>query len=156
MRILTLRTAALATLVLASAACGKKDADEAATSTDTAAGAVAPANANIALAVNDVKLGNRIDTTKRVTNETDDFKRRDTVYASVVTNGAAPGASLDAIWTFEDGQVVDSTRQMIRPQGEVASVFYIMKPDGLPKGKYTVRVLLNGVEARRKEFEVED
>ena len=145
----------LAALALVATGCGKNDADERA-GTDTAGGTVAPPSSNIALSVAELKLGKRIDASKRITDETDDFKARDTVYAAVITNGAAPGASLDAIWTFQDGQVVDSTRQMISPTGEASSVFFIMKPDGLPKGKYTVRVLLNGVEAKREDFEVDD
>lgn len=158
MRTMTTRAtvASVAAIALLAAGCGKKDADERATSTDTAAGAVAPPSSNIALAVADLKLGKHVDADKRITDETDNFKQRDTVYASVITNGAAPGASLDAIWRFSDGQVVDSTRQMISPTGEAATAFFIMKPDGLPKGKYTVTVLLNGVEAKREEFEVDD
>ena len=145
--------ASLAAISLLVAACGKKDADERAP-TDTAAGTVAPPAA--ALSVADVRLGKSVDANKRVPDETDDFKMRDTVYASVVTNGAASNATLTTIWRFQDGQLVDSTAQTIAPTGEAASAFFIMKPDGLPKGKYTVTVLLNGVEARKKDFEVDD
>lgn len=144
--------ASLAAISLLVAGCGKKDADERAP-TDTAAGTIAP---SAALSVADVRLGKSVDANKRVADETDDFKMRDTVYASVVTNGAASNATLTTIWRFQDGQVVDSTAQTIAPTGEAASAFFIMKPDGLPKGKYTVTVLLNGVEARKKEFEVDD
>ena len=38
--------------------------------------------------------------------------------------------------------------------GETNTTFFIAQPTGLPKGKYTLFVLLNGAEAQKKEFEV--
>jgi hypothetical protein len=146
---------ALAAVATFAAGCGGRDDDRAA-STDTAAGTVAPPSSNLALAVSELKLGRRLDANQRVTDETDDFKGRDTVFASVVMNGATPSATLSAVWRFEDGQVIDSTAKMIAPTGESISSFYITKPDGFPKGKYTVTVLLNGVVAKHADFEVGD
>ena len=146
----------LAAIVALSTGCGGGRDDDRAASTDTAGGTVAPPSSNIALAVSELKLGRHLDAAQRVTDETDDFERRDTVFASVVMSGATPSATLSAVWRFEDGQVIDSTAKMIAPTGESVSSFYITKPDGFPKGKYTVTVLLNGVVAKHADFEVED
>lgn len=152
MRTHILRAAALATMAAGALACGKKDKGAA---TDTAAGSVVPPSANIALAVNDVKLGKHVDANKKVTDETDDFDVRDTVWASVYTNGTAPNATLSAVWRYEKGQLVDSTALNITPTGDATTEFFIAKPDPWPKGKYTLTVLLNGVEAKRKEFKID-
>jgi flagellar hook assembly protein FlgD len=95
-----------------------------------------------------------VDANKRVTDETDDFKQADVIYASVVTSGAAPNTNVTARWTFQDGQVVDSTTQVISPSGDAATEFHISKPGGLPKGKYKLEVLVNGTSAETEEFEV--
>ena len=146
------RTITLAALLLVSAAaCGKKDADETATTT-TSGGAVATAD-NVS--VTDVKLGKAVDANRRVTDESDDFKAGDVIYASVETKGTASNATITARWTFEDGQLVDSLTQTIAPTGDAATEFHISKPGGLPKGKYKLTVLLNGAEVESEEFEVE-
>ena len=151
----TWRTTAIATLLVAStAACSKKDAgDTTADTTGVSTPATVPATG--ALAVTDVRLGKAIDAERRVTNETDDFKPGDTIYASVLTSGAGSGATLLARWTFEDGQLVDSTSQSISPTADAATEFHISRPGGFPPGKYKLTVLLNGSEVRTKDFEVE-
>lgn len=142
----------LAAAVALAAGCGKGDR---AASTDTAGGTVTPPSSNVALAVREVRIGNKVDANKRVTDETDDFEPRDTIWASVYTNGTTPNATLSAVWRFQDGQLVDSTALNIAPTGDATTEFYVAKPDPWPKGKYTLTVLLNGVEARRKEFEID-
>ena len=146
------RAATLAALLLVSAAaCGKNDAEEAATTTADA-GTIAPASN---LSIGDVKLGKEIDANKRVTNESDDFKAADVIYASVETKGAASNASITARWTYEDGQLVDSLTQVISPSGDAATEFHISKPGGLPTGKYKLTILLNGAEVSSEDFEIE-
>jgi len=143
------RNAAIAALFVLGASACNKDADNrtAGTTTNTpAAGAVR---------VTDVKLGRAVDANRRVTDETDDFKPGDMIYASVITTGSSQSATLHARWTFEDGQVVDSTSRTIAPQGETATEFHIMRPGGFPEGKYKLTVMLNGTEARTKDFEVD-
>jgi hypothetical protein len=50
--------------------------------------------------------------------------------------------------------MVDERTETISPTGEANTVFFIAQPSGLPKGNYTLTVLLNGAEAQKKEFEV--
>lgn len=140
-----------ALLIVGTAACGKKDADTSAAG--TAAGTPAqPAN-NVS--VTDVKLGSAVDANRRVTDDKDEFKPGDMIYASVMTSGASPSATVSARWTFEDGQLVDSASQVIAPTGDAATEFHIMKPGGWPKGKYKLTVMLNGAEAKTKQFKVD-
>lgn len=128
------------------AACAKR---EDASRVDTAAGTVAND-----VAVTDVDIGRHIGADKKVTDKTDDFARTDTVYAVVSTSGASPSATLQAKWTFEDGQVVDQSTETIAPSGPAVTEFHISKPGGLPPGKYKVEIMLNGTAAGSKDFAV--
>jgi hypothetical protein len=141
------RIIALASISLfLAAACAKR---EDASRVDTAAGTVAND-----VAVTDVDIGRHIGADKKVTDKTDDFVRTDTVYAVVSTSGSSPSATLEAKWTFQDGQVVDQSTETIAPSGPAVTEFHISKPDGLPAGKYKVEVLLNGNAAGSKDFTV--
>ena len=140
----------LALALLVSGGCGKKG-NEGAADTAAAGGAVVAPS----VAVADVKLGKRLGADKQVADQTDTFKSRDTIYASVHTTGSAPSAQLTARWTFQDGQQVDERTETISPSGDAYTEFHISKPSGWPAGKYTLRVLLNGQEVQTKEFAVE-
>lgn len=134
--------ALLLLLVMVSAACrGDKPAD----TTGTTATEVK---------VTDVKLGRAIGGDKAVTDETDDFRPNDTIYASVVTEGTAASTSLRARWTFGDGQVVDEATRTIAPSGRETTEFHISKPDGWPLGNYQVEIFVDGKSAETKRFEV--
>jgi hypothetical protein len=136
-------------LALGTSACNKRDQSEA--GSGTAGGAV---DASAPVRVADVTLGRGVGADKRVTNQTDTFGARDTIYASVRTTGTGSGTQLTARWTYQDGQVVDERSETISPTGEAYTEFHISKPTEWPKGKYTLRVLLNGSEVQTKEFTV--
>ena len=134
-------------LLLTASACSKKDN---AGTVETTSGAVS----NAPVQVSDVKLGRALGADKRVTDETDEFRPADVIYAVVETRGSAPNAALQTRWTYQDGQVVDESSRNISTSGEDVTEFHISKPSGWPKGKYTVQILLNGAPAESKEFEV--
>ncbi len=136
-------------LALVLTACGKKDS---ASADRSATGSVASTDA---VRVSDVKVGRAIGADKRLTDETDEFKPTDVIYAVVETKGAASSATLQARWTYEDGQVVDESSQAISPGAEGATEFHISKPGGWPKGKYKVEIALDGAPAESADFEVE-
>ncbi|HJR65901.1 MAG TPA: hypothetical protein VJ802_05695 [Gemmatimonadaceae bacterium] len=144
----TLLKGACFALALTTFACKDRTEDA---STTTSGGAVAEASA---IEIAEVDLGKGVQTDKTIRDETDDFARRDTVYASVRTTGTATSATITARWTFQDGQVVDERTETISPTGDANTVFFISQPSGLPAGNYTLSVLLNGAEAQKKEFEV--
>jgi hypothetical protein len=133
--------------MLTAAGCGKKD-------TVAAGGTTSGTVTNTPVKVTDVKLGRALGADKRVTDETDAFRPADVIYAVVESQGAAPNTALQARWTFEDGQVVDESSRNISAAGEDVTEFHISKPSGLPKGKYTVQILLNGAPVESEDFEV--
>lgn len=146
-------------LVLIFAACGKSEPPPAPPPAPRAtapqpAPPMTPPPAAAAVTVTSVELGNQIGADKRVTQQRTSFAPTDTIYATVVTNGSAPSATLTAKWTYQDGQVVNDSTQTIAPTGPAATEFHIAKPDGWPAGTYKVEVSLNGRSTGTKEFEV--
>jgi hypothetical protein len=143
------RLAALSIALIVTAACGKKDN---ATVADTAA--VAPPAAQ-ALRVTEIETGKGWNTDRTLRDGTDDFGVRDTVYVRVKTDGASAGATLAAKWTYQDGQTVEESSQTISPTGgEAVHEFHIQKATAWPTGNYKVEIMLDGVSAGSKEFEI--
>lgn len=148
-----LRTLALgALLVCGIAACGKKTEPPPPAPEPTPAPAPAPAPAGVRVTA--VEIGSAIGPDKRVTVATRTFAPAHTLYAVVLTEGAAATASLRAIWAYEDGQVVDDSTQDLAPTGPAVTEFHLSKPDGWPVGGYTVEILLDGVSAAKESFSV--
>lgn len=152
MRFVTRRRAALvATLLVALGitACGKKDAERA----DTAMISVPPVSAP--LRVTDVQLGKSVGSGKRVVAPTTTFGRRDTVYVSVTTEGAATDARLTATWMYGE-QGVSEADEMLSPTGGTnVSEFHITKDTPWPAGDYKVDIKLNGAVVESKEFRIQ-
>ena len=136
------------------AACGKSEPPPVPQATAPPAAPTTPPPAAPAVTVTTVELGNQIGADKRVTQQMTSFAPKDTIYATVVTNGSAPSATLTAKWTYQDGQVVDESTKTIAPTGPAATEFQISKPDGWPAGTYKVEVSLNGRSTETREFEV--
>ncbi|HET8622732.1 MAG TPA: hypothetical protein VFM14_04155 [Gemmatimonadales bacterium] len=141
-----------ALLLVVPLGCKKKEAPPPAETSTTAPEPAPPAAP--ALMVIGVDLGNSIGPDKKVASPGGTFGRRDTIYASVSTVGAGSNANLAAKWTFQTGQVVDSSVQTISPTGPAQTEFHIARPSGWPVGKYTVEVFLNGVSTNTKQFEI--
>ena len=134
---------AVATVPLA---CGRGDADV--DTTPALESAAQPVRVTL------VELGRAIGPDKRVSAVTTEFAATETIYASVVTEGTAPNATITARWTFEDGQVVEESSQTLSPTGTAVTEFHISKPDGWPTGRYRVEILLNGTSTQTKDFVV--
>lgn len=76
---------------------------------------------------------------------TTSFSTKDTIFASVVTEGAgAAPAEMGAKWTFQDGQVVNETKRAIAASAVAVTEFSIQKPNGWPPGEYKVEISLDG------------
>ena len=111
--------------------------------------------AQTGLKVTHIDVGRSVTAEKTIAEKTDSFRPADTFYVSVETAGSGPSATLTARWTYDDGQVVDESRQNIAPTGSAAvTEFHLSKPDGWPTGDYKVEVLLNGASAGTREFKV--
>jgi hypothetical protein len=140
--------AALCAAVVGIPACKKKEAPA------PPAEAAAPAPAPPAFAVLGIDVGKGIGADKKVTAPATTFGRRDTIYASVATEGAAPSKTISAKWTYQDGQVVKEQAETIAPTGPAATEFHISKPKPWPAGKYKVEIAVDGTPAGSKDFEI--
>ena len=149
---LAIAAALLATVALAG--CKKKD-DMAATTppatTEPAPAPVEPAPAPTPASVTSVDLGNAVGADNKVTTASTSFAKSDTIHASVATDGAA--SKLNAKWTYQDGQTVDSQDKDVAAGPQVTD-FSISKPDGWPAGKYKVEISLDGAVVQSRDFEV--
>lgn len=112
-----------------------------------------PATEGVSVA--SVDLGTAVGPDQKVTAPTTTFSPKDTIYAAVSTNGSASNATLEAKWTFQDGQTVNDSSQTIAPTGPAVTTFHISKPDGWPAGSYKVEISLNGTAATSKDFTVQ-
>ena len=154
----TTRVAALAGALVFSvalAACNKKNEGAV---VDTTAAGTQTATVSVdttPIKVSDIQVGKAVGSDQKISNSTTTFGARDTMYVSVITDGAAKDAKLSTKWMFNGTKVVDSSTQTISPTGGTnATEFHIDKKTAWPKGKYTVEVTLNGVSAGTKDVEV--
>ncbi len=91
-----------------------------------------------------VTLGNAIGADKKVAAPSETFGAKDTIYASVDTEGTGH-VKLRALWSFVKGDKtakVDETTIEFESTGPVVNEFHIAKPSGWPKGDYKVEVFL--------------
>jgi pyruvate/2-oxoglutarate dehydrogenase complex dihydrolipoamide acyltransferase (E2) component len=119
--------------------------------------AAAPAAADT-LKVGAVTLGNAVGADKKVAKAKNAFAPSDkTIYASVATDGTTAGATLNAKWTFQDGETtttVSDISQSISTEGPAVTTFKIQNPNEWPEGKYKVVISLNGQAVGNEAFEV--
>lgn len=104
--------------------------------------------------VSRIDLGTMLGADKKIAAPSTTFKPGDTIYASILSTGAAPSVKLAAKWTYQDGQTVRESSQAIAPTGPAATEFHIAKPDGWPVGKYKIEVTANGQPAGTMEYTV--
>jgi hypothetical protein len=129
-----LRAAALAAALVAFTACTGEQRD----TVDSAAGSAVDAARTT------------------LSDKTDTFAASDTIYASVHTSGTLKeGSNVVGRWTFADGSVVDEKALGAAATKMDRTAFFITKPGGLMKGKYTFRVIVDGNEVRSKEITVQ-
>ncbi len=149
--------------VLAVAGCKKKD-DTAAMPAATTPEATTPAPvpmpppaATVAqpapatsVTVTTLDLGNAIGADNHIAAPTTSFSTKDTIHASVATDG--PGGNLSAKWTMGD-KVVDTQNKTV-PAGPQVTEFSISKPSGWPVGHYKLEVSSAGNTLQTREFDI--
>ena len=140
---------------LAVAGCKEKDAAASAVPAPATYAEPAPAESMPIPAstatVTSVELGNAVGADRKVVSAATRFAMQDTIHASIATDGA--GGRLNAKWSYQDGQTVDSQDKDVAA-GPQVSDFSISKPDGWPAGKYKVEVSLGGNVVQSRDFEV--
>ncbi|HUQ19295.1 MAG TPA: hypothetical protein VM099_06745 [Gemmatimonadaceae bacterium] len=137
-------------LTLVVFACKKQDAAP----VDTASSmAPVPPPAAAGLHVTGVETGKGVNADRTIKDDNHDFGVRDTIYASVSTEGSGSG-KLAAKWSYQDGKVVNEESQDISPTGDAHHEFHITKPSAWPKGNYKVDITLDGAAVGSKDFTV--
>lgn len=124
----------------------------------TAASAATVATpAAAALSVTKVTLGSEVNANHQVTKAGSSFGSNDkTLYASVATDGSSGGATLNAKWSYLEGnhQLVSSISQSIATDGPAITTFKVENPDLWPEGKYRVEISLDGKQVAKQNFEI--
>ena len=134
-------------------ACKKDDTVVQDTTAATSA-TPAPDSSMSSFDVGDIDMGRHVGADKKISDKTDDFAPKDTIYASIHTKGGSAPVQLTARWTFEDGTVVAEDTQSVQAGVEGDTEFHIVKAGGWPKGKYTVHVMADGKEVKTKDVTV--
>ena len=142
--------------MLVSAACKKAEPPPPPAPTPepvpTAAPTAVPAPA---VTVTDLSLGKSVGPDKKVQKAADTFSPKDTIFASVSTDGSAASSTIKVKWTYgAQGQVVKEDSQTIAPTGPAVTEFSIQKPSGWPKGDYKVEVTVDDKAGPSKTFTV--
>lgn len=174
--------AALAALLLA--ACGKRTPEapgaKATTSAAVASTAIKPAPARVVAAkpsatvtaptptptpapasttfrVSAVTLGSAVDAAQQVTKPATHFAQTDkTIYASVVSTGTTPDATLSARWNYLQGagMVISNVTQRLASDGPATTTFTLQNPDLWPEGKYNVEIAVDGKVVNTQAFTI--
>jgi pyruvate/2-oxoglutarate dehydrogenase complex dihydrolipoamide acyltransferase (E2) component len=123
----------------------------------TAAAATAPAAGDNGFQVAAITVGDAITPDHKVRKEVTTFApNQKTIYVSVDTSGSTAGATLNAKWSYLEGngQLVNNVSQSIVTDGPATTTFRVQNPDLWPEGKYKVDILLDGKQVQTKEFVV--
>lgn len=123
----------------------------------TAAAAPAAPAAAEGFQVSTVTLGDAVTGDHKVKKEVTSFSpSQKTIYVSVDTTGNTTGATINAKWSYLEGngQVVTSTSQSIIADGPATTTFRVQNPNLWPEGKYKVDISLDGKQVASKNFEV--
>jgi hypothetical protein len=150
--------AALALLLAAACAGGEGKGHDSAAVADSAANATAAATgttpAGDEIDVEELKVGNALKADSSLADASDDFKAGDTIYGVMETDANESGKQVVARWTMGDNDQVISEEQRTVATGEKARTVFKGKTGGWAPGKYHLRVMYNGKEAKAAEFEV--
>ena len=110
------------------------------------------------LRVTTVQLGRSLNADHTVASHTTRFAPNETVYVSVVTEGAGSGTVL-VRWIYSGGVMGNPTvlgEPTKEVRGAAATEFHLQSPGGFPPGDYTVEAFLNGQSAGSRSFRVEN
>ena len=158
-------SAAPAPAATAPAAAGSTAAPATPAASSTSASATAPAAAAVVaaapakapLTVAKVTLGDAVNAEHKISRPGSSFAASDkTIYASVATEGSSGGATLNAKWSYLEGQgqLVSSVSQSIATDGPAITTFKVENPDLWPAGKYKVEISLDGKPVATQDFAI--
>ena len=138
----------LGAAVVAAACQGKQERSPEETAAIDSARAAADDSAAQAnskeLKVSSVMIGRQIGANDLITQPTFQFAPTDTVFLSVATVGSPDSAALSAVVIGQNGKVVDSTSQTIKPKGRATTAFRNAPDKGWKPGTYRVTLYADG------------
>jgi hypothetical protein len=149
-------------VALGVAACGSDDSSSTVTQHATAPPATTPAAPAAAPPVAGapgvvlIDLGRSLNPDNTMHDGTVLFLATNEVWASVIVEGTAPKATLQARWVTEGGEVVATSTQEIIPKRRTLVGFHAAPSGGWKLGHYRVEILLDDVAAGSKGFEVKE
>ena len=115
------------------------------------------APASTSLSVASVTLGNAVNAAHQVTQASNRFAASDKIiYASVATAGRSDGATLNAKWSYLEGQgqLISSISQALATDGPAVTTFMVQNPDLWPEGQYKIEISLDGKPVTTQNFEI--
>lgn len=124
---------------------------------DGAAAGASTAPPPAPLTVARLTLGSAVNAEHQVTRASDSFASNDKIlYASVATEGSSGGATLNAKWSYLEGQgqLVSSISQSIATDGPAITTFKVQNPDLWPEGKYKVEISIDGKPVAQQDFQI--
>jgi hypothetical protein len=105
------------------------------------------------LEVTAIQVGRSRNADRTVAQPTFEFRPDETIYVSIVTEGAGDDAVVKVRWRFGSGTVGES-QQTISPRDRAVTPFEMRSAAGFPIGEYTLEVFLNDTPVGTRDLRV--
>jgi hypothetical protein len=105
------------------------------------------------LTVRTIQTGKSLNSDNSIAVLATTFKRNDTIYASVLTDGTGRG-TLSARFSY-GGRVISEPQKPVSYKGSAATEFHIEYSGGFPPGDYDIELFLNGTSVGTRRVRVE-
>ena len=105
------------------------------------------------LTVRTIQTGKSLNSDNSIAVLATTFKRNDTIYASVLTDGTGRG-TLSARFSY-GGRVISEPEKPVSYKGSAATEFHIEYSGGFPPGDYDIELFLNGTSVGTRRVRVE-
>jgi hypothetical protein len=105
------------------------------------------------LTARSIQVGKSLNSDNSVGTLTTTFKRNDTIYAAVLTDGSGRG-TFKATFTY-GGRVIAEPEKTVSMKGSGATEFHIEYSGGFPPGDYDIELFLNGQSVGTRKVRVE-
>jgi hypothetical protein len=105
------------------------------------------------LTVRTIQIGKSLNSDNSVAVLATSFKRNDTIYAAVLTDGTGR-ATMSARFSY-GGRVISEPEKRVSYKGSAATEFHIEYSGGFPPGDYDIELFLNGMSIGMRRVRVE-
>ena len=105
------------------------------------------------LTVTAIQIGKSLNSDNSVAVLATTFKRNDTIYAAVLTDGTGR-ATMSARFSY-GGRVISEPEKRVSYKGSAATEFHIEYSGGFPPGDYDIELFLNGMSVGMRRVRVE-